>query len=63
MAQPLIANEATAQAIAQLHPAPRLGEAEDPAALAAFLLGPDSGWITGQVFAVDGGRSRVRLKG
>jgi len=63
IAQPFTANEQTAQAIAQLHPVPRLGEGEDPAALAAFLLGPDSGWITGQVFSVDGGRSRVRLKG
>ena len=36
---------------------------EDIAAAAAFLLGPESGWITGQVMAVDGGRSRVRTKG
>lgn len=63
MAEPLIANDATATAIAQLHPMPRLGTPEDAAALAAFLLKPESGWITGQVFAVDGGRSRVRLKG
>jgi len=63
MARPLLANDATAAAIAQLHPLPRLGDCQDAAALAAFLLGPESGWITGQVFAVDGGRSRVRLKG
>lgn len=63
MAGSLIANDATAAAIAQLHPVPRLGTPEDAAALAAFLLKPESGWITGQVFAVDGGRSRVRLKG
>jgi NAD(P)-dependent dehydrogenase (short-subunit alcohol dehydrogenase family) len=52
-----------ARGIAQLHAIPRLGEPEDIAAAAAFLLGPDSGWITGQVMAVDGGRSRVRNKG
>lgn len=63
IAQPFTANVQTAEAIAQLHPVPRLGEGEDPAALAAFLLGSDSGWITGQVLAVDGGRSHVRLKG
>ena len=51
------------RALAQLHPLPRLGEAEDPSALAAFLMGPGAGWITGQVLAVDGGRSTVRSKG
>ena len=29
---------------------------------ACFLLGRDSGWITGQVIPVDGGRSCVRTK-
>jgi len=63
MAAPLLANPAMAQAIAAQHPIPRLGEAEDVAALAAFLLGPDAGWITGQVFGIDGGRSTVRIRG
>jgi len=40
----------------------RLGEAEDVAALAAFLLSDTSGWITGQVIGVDGGRSTLRVK-
>jgi len=52
-----------AKAIAAQHPIPRLGEPEDVAALARFLLGPEAGWITGQVFAVDGGRSSLRTKG
>lgn len=63
IAQPLLATDAAAQAIAQAHPVPRLGEAEDAAALAAFLLGPDSGWVTGQIWAVDGGRAAVRTRG
>jgi NAD(P)-dependent dehydrogenase (short-subunit alcohol dehydrogenase family) len=63
IAAPLVGNEAMAKAIAAQHPIPRLGEAEDSAALARFLLGPESGWITGQVFAVDGGRSSLRTKG
>jgi NAD(P)-dependent dehydrogenase (short-subunit alcohol dehydrogenase family) len=63
IAAPLVANAAMAEAIAAYHPIPRLGEGADSAALAAFLVSPDSGWITGQVFAVDGGRSRVRTKG
>lgn len=63
IAAPLAGNEAMAKAIAAQHPIPRLGEAEDSAALARFLLGPAAGWITGQVFAVDGGRSSLRTKG
>ena len=56
-------NAALAKAIAGQHPIPRLGEPDDAAALAAFLLSGDAGWITGQVLAVDGGRSTVRTKG
>jgi len=56
-------NATLARAIAAQHPIPRLGEPEDAAALAAFLLSADAGWITGQVFAVDGGRSTVRTRG
>ncbi|MFQ3623126.1 MAG: SDR family oxidoreductase [Acetobacteraceae bacterium] len=63
IARPLTGNEAMAKAIAAQHPIPRLGEPEDAAAAAAFLLGPSAGWITGQVIAVDGGRSTVRSKG
>lgn len=63
LARPLTSNETMAESIARLHPLPRLGEAEDAAALAAFLLGPDSAWISGQVIALDGGRSTVRIKG
>jgi NAD(P)-dependent dehydrogenase (short-subunit alcohol dehydrogenase family) len=63
IAQPITGNEAMAKAIAAMHPIPRLGEGDDAGALAAFLLSDDAGWITGQIFAVDGGRSNVRVKG
>jgi 3-oxoacyl-[acyl-carrier protein] reductase len=33
----------------------RLGQPEDIASVVAFLAGPDSGWITGQVLRADGG--------
>jgi len=63
MGEPLTRNETVAESIAKLHPVPRLGEAQDAASLAAFLLGPDAGWITGQVLPMDGGRSTLRVKG
>jgi hypothetical protein len=37
-------------------PLPRVGEVEDIAGLARFLLGDESSWITGQVINVDGGQ-------
>jgi NAD(P)-dependent dehydrogenase (short-subunit alcohol dehydrogenase family) len=43
------------------HPAGRVGTPEDIAALAAFLVGPDSGFITGSEFIVDGGVTRKMI--
>lgn len=56
-------NETSAQSISALHPIPRLGQAEDIAEVAAFLLSEKSSWVTGQVIGVDGGRSSLRTKG
>jgi NAD(P)-dependent dehydrogenase (short-subunit alcohol dehydrogenase family) len=38
-------------------PIPRFGEPDDVASLVAFLVGPGSTWLTGQVIALDGGAS------
>lgn len=59
----LTANEHMAGAIAQMHPLGRLGEADDVAALTAFLISKEASWITGQVIGVDGGRSSLRTRG
>jgi 3-oxoacyl-[acyl-carrier protein] reductase len=40
---------------AAAYPLKRLGVPEDTSKLAAFLLGPDSSWITGTCVAIDGG--------
>ncbi|MBV9654013.1 MAG: SDR family oxidoreductase [Acetobacteraceae bacterium] len=43
------------------HPAGRVGRVEDVASLASFLLGPESGFITGAEFIVDGGMTRKMI--
>jgi NAD(P)-dependent dehydrogenase (short-subunit alcohol dehydrogenase family) len=63
LAAGLTSNEAMANSIAAMHASQRLGEPDDIAYMAALLLSPDSGWITGQVIGVDGGRSTLRTKG
>lgn len=40
------------------HPAGRVGTAADVAAMVAWLLGPESGFVTGAEFTVDGGMTR-----
>lgn len=48
------------EAMAARYPLKRVGTAADAAALARFLLSPESSWITGQVLGLDGGMSAVR---
>ena len=62
IAQPLLKNTALAQGIAKAHPLKRIGEGKDGAALAKFLVTDESSWVTGQVIAVDGGRSILSYK-
>ena len=59
IAQPILKNTVLAQGIAKAHPLKRIGEGKDGAALAKFLLTEESSWVTGQVIAVDGGRSKL----
>jgi len=64
MAAPLLASEAMAKGIAQMHPLGRIGNARDIAPLACLLLDNSaSSWITGEVFAIDGGRGHLATTG
>lgn len=60
LAQQLLSNEQKIETSKNRHPLKRIGQPEDLAAMAAFLLSPESNWITGQVIGVDGGLSKLK---
>ena len=59
IAAAMLKNKVLAEGIAKAHPLKRLGEGKDSASLAKFLITEDSSWVTGQIIAVDGGRSKL----
>ena len=59
IAEPMLKNKVLADGIAKAHPLKRIGEGKDSASLAKFLITEDSSWVTGQIIAVDGGRSKL----
>ena len=59
ISQSMLKSEVVAAALAKAHPLKRLGNGEDSASLAKFLLSDESSWMTGQIIGVDGGRSKL----
>jgi 3-oxoacyl-[acyl-carrier protein] reductase len=41
--------------LSKMAPMERLGKPEDIAAVVAFLVGPDGGWVDGQTLPANGG--------
>ena len=56
-----VAGEELSEADRAQHPVGRVGRPEDVAAMAAFLLGAESGFVTGAEFVVDGGMTRKMI--
>lgn len=48
-------DQATLDRIRQMNPLGRLGEVDDIARVVSLLVGPDSGWINGQIVRANGG--------
>ncbi|WP_109300613.1 SDR family NAD(P)-dependent oxidoreductase [Aquimarina sp. AU474] len=57
----LLGNEKKKELMDSRHPMKRVGQAEDVANIAKFLLSDDSSWITGQIIGVDGGMSTLNV--
>lgn len=60
LANALLNSPEKKEASAQRHPLKRVGNADDIANMAAFLLSANTGWVTGQILHVDGGMSALR---
>jgi NAD(P)-dependent dehydrogenase (short-subunit alcohol dehydrogenase family) len=61
LAAALLNTDEKKMANAQRHPLKQVGEANDIAGMAEFLLTEKSKWITGQIFHVDGGMSTLKV--
>ena len=63
LAEPMLKNEQIKEKISSMHALKRLGTAEDIADCVLYLMSENAGWVTGQIFSVDGGRSTLRING
>jgi NAD(P)-dependent dehydrogenase (short-subunit alcohol dehydrogenase family) len=61
LAEKLLSSPEKKEASDKRHPLRRVGEAEDIAAMAAFLLSDQGSWLSGQIIGVDGGLSTLRV--
>jgi NAD(P)-dependent dehydrogenase (short-subunit alcohol dehydrogenase family) len=61
LAKRLLSNDRKREMMNERHPLKRVGEAEDIANIAVFLLSDNSTWMTGQIVGVDGGMSTLNV--
>ena len=61
LAASLLNSEQKIDANAQRHPLKRVGTPLDIANAVEFLLTDKSSWVTGQILAIDGGMSTIKL--
>lgn len=61
LAQKLLSSEEKIKANADRHPLKEIGQPEDIAQLATYLLTDNSRWMTGQIIKLDGGISTLKI--
>lgn len=55
----LTSNEQALRLSERMHPLGRVGEADEIASLAAWMISEEAGWMTGQVISMDGGMGSI----
>ena len=58
----LLSSDDKKQRMGEMHPLKRIGTSADIANTACFLLAEQSSWMTGQVLAIDGGKSTLQTQ-
>ena len=61
LADKFLNSDVKTERAAERHPLKKVGQPQDIAQMAQFLLSDNASWITGQVFHVDGGMSTLNL--
>jgi len=61
LAASLLSSDEKREANANRHPLKKIGKVQDIANMAEFLLSNKSGWISGQIFHVDGGMFSLKV--
>lgn len=59
LAKPVIGSEQALEISKRMHPLGQIGEADDVASLAQWLVSDDAKFVTGQTFVIDGGISTI----
>jgi NAD(P)-dependent dehydrogenase (short-subunit alcohol dehydrogenase family) len=59
LARPIIGSEKALEISKRMHPLGAIGDAEDVASLAAWLISDQARFVTGQTYVIDGGISTV----
>jgi len=60
LAAKLLSSDEKVEAADKRHPLGRVGQAEDLAHMAAFLLSEKASWISGQIIGIDGGMGSLK---
>lgn len=60
LSERITSNDKAREKSASMHPLGRIGQPEDVAAAADWLLSDEASWVTGQVVGVDGGLATLR---
>jgi 3-oxoacyl-[acyl-carrier protein] reductase len=61
LADKFLNSEVKTERAAERHPLKKVGQPQDIAQMAQYLLSENASWITGQVFHVDGGMSTLNI--